>query len=296
MPRIVVDTVSVLLSWLLLAALAQAQNVQPVPPLSARVIDQTGTLSSIEQQALEQRLAEFEQTNGTQIVILMIPSSLPEDIASYANRVANDWKIGRAAVGDGLLIVVAKKDRRMRIEVAKSLEGAVPDIAAARIIDEYMAPHFRAGNFAEGFNAALDRIFDLIKGEDLPPPEESPSQRINAPQIDLPGLGMFTVFATLFIGPALRRQFGKVTGPALTGGVTGVLAFLITASFVVAIFAGLLALAFSFFSALAPMRRHGPIYVPGDYASFPRHRGGGGGGFSSGGGGNFGGGGASGSW
>src|SRR3954469_8114248 len=119
----------------LVAVCVLAQGVLPVPALTARVIDQTGTLDDIERQGLEVKLAAFEKSRGTQIVVLMVPPTQPEDIASYANRVANAWKIGRRDVGDGVLLVVAKDDRKMRIEVAKTLEGAVPDIAAARIID-----------------------------------------------------------------------------------------------------------------------------------------------------------------
>ena len=124
-----------------------AQAVQPVPDLTARVIDNTGTLDAAQVQSLEAKLAEFEREKGSQIVVLLVASSQPEDIASFANRVFNTWKIGRAGIGDGLLIVVAKDDRTIRIEVSKTLEGAIPDLAAKRVISEFMAPSFKRGEF-----------------------------------------------------------------------------------------------------------------------------------------------------
>ena len=127
-----------------------AQDVQPIPPLSGRVIDQTATLSAAQVQALDARLAGVERERGSQIVVLMLASTQPEDIAAYAQRVADSWKIGRRQVGDGVLVVVAKNDRRVRIEVAKALEGAIPDLAASRIINESITPAFKAGDFAGG--------------------------------------------------------------------------------------------------------------------------------------------------
>ncbi|MEB0060096.1 TPM domain-containing protein, partial [Variovorax sp. LG9.2] len=136
--------------FVLMAGAAMAQGVLPVPALDARVIDQTGTLDAAARQSLDAKLAAFEQKKGSQIVVLMVPTTQPEDIASYANRVAATWKIGRKEVGDGVLVIVAKDDRKMRIEVARTLEGAVPDLTAARIIDEQMKPRFRENDFAGG--------------------------------------------------------------------------------------------------------------------------------------------------
>ena len=151
-----------------LAGGARRRTVLPVPALTARVIDQTGTLDATQRQVLEAKLADFEKKKGSQIVVLMVPTTAPEDIASYANRVANAWKIGRKQVGDGILVVVAKNDRKMRIEVAKALEGAVPDLAAARIIDNEMKPRFRNNDFAGGLSAATDQLIARISGEALP--------------------------------------------------------------------------------------------------------------------------------
>ncbi|MFO1212594.1 MAG: TPM domain-containing protein, partial [Paenacidovorax caeni] len=152
-------------------ASAQAQAaLRAVPALTAHVIDQTGTLSSSQRQALEAQLAAIEQQHGAQVVVLMVPATAPEDIAAFANRVGNTWKIGRRDVGDGVLLIVAKDERRMRIEVAKALEGAIPDIAAARIIDEAMKPRFRSGDFAGGLQAAIEQLGARIAGEALPAP------------------------------------------------------------------------------------------------------------------------------
>ncbi|MDE1949885.1 MAG: TPM domain-containing protein, partial [Burkholderiales bacterium] len=157
--------VALLLALLLAAAAAWAQDVQPVPALSARVIDATGTLAPAQRQALEDKLAAFEKQAGSQFVILVVATTAPEDIVAYAQRVADQWKIGRREVGDGLLIVVAKNDRAVRIEVAKKLEGAVPDLAASRIIEGVVVPAFRQGDFAGGLNAAVDQIEARIRGE-----------------------------------------------------------------------------------------------------------------------------------
>ncbi|WP_183024428.1 YgcG family protein [Variovorax sp. UMC13] len=267
------------LAWPVLAQMptvASAPKLQPVPALSARVIDQTGTLDAAQRAGLETRLADFERRKGSQIVLLMVPTTAPEDIASYANRVANDWKIGRKDVGDGLLVVVAKDDRRMRIEVAKTLEGPVPDLSASRIIDEEMMPRFRQNDFAGGLNAAVDRLVGLVDGEPLPEPtRRSGGERASGGGIDWENLGIFLFFGFFIVAPIVRRIFGKVLGTLVLGGGIGTVAFLITASLFTAVVAGLVAMVAGSFSRSLPI---------------------GGGGFSSGGGGNFGGGGASGGW
>ena len=170
----------------------QAETLLAVPALSAHVIDQTGTLDASQRGAMEQRLAEIEQKEGSQLVVLMVPSTAPEDIAAFANRVGNAWKIGRHEVGDGVLIVVAKNDRKMRIEVAKALEGAIPDLAAARIIDQAMKPRFRSGDFAGGLNAAIDQLAARIAGEALPEPAST--QKSQGATSDWMALAPFFLF------------------------------------------------------------------------------------------------------
>ena len=150
---------------------AWAQAIVPVPPLTARVMDQTGTLAAGDVAALEQQLKSFEQQRGTQIVVLVLPSTAPEDIADFTQRLGDAWKIGRREVGDGVLLVVALNDRRLRIAPAKSLEGAVPDLAAQRIIDQVITPAFRQGDVAGGLRAGLSHLQARIEGEALPLPK-----------------------------------------------------------------------------------------------------------------------------
>ena len=284
------------------AAGAWAQPVQPVPALAARVIDQTGTLDAGQRAALEAKLAAFEKAKGSQVVVLMVPTTAPEDIAAFANRVGNAWKIGRKEVGDGVLIVVAKDDRRMRIEVAKALEGAIPDIAAARIIDGAMKPRFREGDFAGGLLAAVDQIDARIAGESLPAPQ-GPGQGRGGQMQDegsLSDLAIFLFFGVMVAGPLLRRLLGQRLGGLAMGGGAGLLAFVVTSSLLLAAAAAVAALLYTWIFA----GRNMPIVGHGGQHGGGRGGWGGGwgsggspgGGFGSGGGGDFGGGGASGDW
>ncbi len=302
--------------WLLVAGLclawpgaAWAQAVLPVPALSARVIDQTGTLDAGQMAALTARLETLEQAKGSQVVVLMVPSTAPEDIASYANRVANEWKIGRRAVGDGVLLIVAKDDRKLRIEVAKTLEGAIPDLAAKRIIDGAITPGFRRGDFGGGLLAGVEQIAALISSEALPEPPQSTTRSTQGGIAGWMDLLVFAVIGVPIGAAILRNILGRKLGALATGAGVGVLAAVVGASIVIAAIAGVLATVFALFSAFAgPMRGSrsrgigtvGGIGGIGGWSS-GSHRGGGwggggGGGFSSGGGGNFGGGGASGGW
>ncbi|MDT8989434.1 TPM domain-containing protein [Curvibacter sp. APW13] len=186
----------------LLSAHAWAQvNVQSVPALSSHVIDQTGTLNAAQRQALDNRLAAFEQEKGTQLVVLIVASTAPEDIASYANRVGNTWKIGRKDVGDGLLLIVAKNDRKLRIEVAKALEGAIPDLAAKRVIDQAITPHFKQGDYAGGVQSGVEQLMQLVAREGLPTPSASTQDDA---EIDT-GLIIFLVVAILMLALSRRR-------------------------------------------------------------------------------------------
>ena len=285
----------------------QAQAVLPVPALSARIIDQTATLGAEERQALEARLQALEEKSGSQVVVLMVPTTAPEDIASYAFRVASTWKIGRRDVGDGLLVVVAKNDRRMRIEVARKLEGAIPDLAASRIIDQSMAPRFREGDYAGGIAAALDQIGARIADEALPAPGQRGSNSQQNQGMDLSQLAMFLFFGVIVAGPVVRRIFGGRFGSVVMGGGTGAVAYLLSASALLAGGAGIAALLMTLLSNSGGGggrggRGGGPFIggggLGGGFGGGGRSSGGfgGGGGFSSGGGGSFGGGGASGGW
>ncbi|MEO5672031.1 MAG: TPM domain-containing protein [Ramlibacter sp.] len=300
-----------LLVWLLavLAWCAVAQGVQPVPALTAHVIDQTGTLDAIQAKGLDDKLLAYERTKGTQIAVLMVATTQPEDIASYANRVGNAWKIGRKGVGDGVLVVVAKNDRKVRIEVAKSLEGAIPDLAAQGIIDQAITPNFKKGDFAAGLQGAADMIIARVNGEALPEPKQSPSASGSGilKGFDWMDTAIFLFFAVPIVGGILRGILGSKLGALATGAGVGTIALLVTSSIVIAAVAALVALVFSLFSG-----GFGGIPTGGSSRRSGRSgggwsTGGGGGGWSSGsssgdswggsgGGGDFGGGGASGDW
>ncbi len=287
-----------LLASLAIAAGALAQDVQPVPPLVGRVIDQTGTLSAAQAEALDGRLAGIERERGSQIVVLMLASTQPEDIAAYAQRVADSWKIGRRQVGDGVLVVVAKNDRRVRIEVAKALEGAIPDLAASRIISESITPAFKAGDYARGLNAGVDRLAARIGAEGLPEPEAlRQAAKRPAEGFDWQDLAIFLFVGAPIAGALLTGLFGRKLGTLATGGIVGGIGWWLTASVFVAGAAALLALVLVGIIGIGSRAgsRGGPVIWGGGGGGWGGSSGGGGG-FSSGGGGDFGGGGASGSW
>ena len=282
--------------WLALLALtSHAQGVLAVPALTGHVIDTTATLSPDQQQALEARLTAFEASSGAQVVVLMVPTTQPEDIASYANRVGNTWKIGRKEVGDGLILLVAKNDRKLRIEVAKTLEGAIPDLAASNIINDAITPRFKQGDFAGGVEAGVDQIMALVKGEALPVPKGK-TTRQQTDGLDWQQLLIFAVFAVPMGGAFARRIFGAKFGSVVTGGAVGALAWLVSASLLVAGAAGIVALLFTLLSRWGSPSLGAGLGGMGGFGGGGRSSGRGGGGFSSGGGGNFGGGGASGGW
>ena len=273
---------------------------QAVPVLSGHVVDTTGTLTAAQHDALESKLASFEQAKGAQVVLLLVSSTQPEDIASYANRVANSWKIGRKGIGDGLLLVVALQDHKLRIEVAKTLEGAIPDLAAKRIIDEAITPRFKQGDVAGGLEAGTQRIMGLISGEGLPAP--TPATSSQAGDFDWMQLGIFMFIAVPVVGAVSKGILGNKLGALATGGVAGVIAMTLTASLWIAGVAGVLALLFTLLQGtrahgFGGSRSHGSWGHGGGFGSGSGSGSGGfGGGFSSGGGGDFGGGGASGDW
>src|SRR5882762_1528996 len=155
---------------LLLAGLSPASGEVAVPPLRAHVTDLTGTLSAPQIQDLESRLGAFERGKGSQIAVLMLPSTQPETIEEYSIRVADAWKIGRARVDDGVILIVAKNDRKLRVEVGRGLEGAIPDAVAKRVVSDVIAPHFRSGDFYGGVAAGTGALMKLIEGEPLPAP------------------------------------------------------------------------------------------------------------------------------
>ncbi|MES2941236.1 MAG: TPM domain-containing protein [Pseudomonadota bacterium] len=277
---------------------AAAQALQVLPPLTAHVIDTTSTLDASQLQALEAKLKAFEQSRGAQIVILMVPGTLPEDITDYTQRAGDAWKIGRKDIGDGLLVVVAKNERKVRIATTKTLEGAIPDLAAKQIIDQAITPRFKQGDFAGGLDAAAEQIMARIRGENLPLPAADDSSSADA-GFQWMDMAVFLFFAVPIGGRVLSGLFGRKLGAFVTGGAVGVLAWVFTSSLLLAAGAALIAMLFALFASLGSLAGlGGNSYSSGrssGWSSSGSSRGGGGG-FSSGGGGNFGGGGASGGW
>ena len=274
---------------------AFAEDVVPVPVLTARVIDQTATLSETQKAALSSKLESIEKTNGAQIVILIVPTARPEDIASFAQRVAADWKLGRKEVGDGLLLTVAKNDRDVNIQVAATLQGAIPDVTAGRIIREQILPAFKAGDFAGGLNVAVDRLGALVAGEKLPPPAADAQSARPRPGagFNLQDMALFLFVGVPILGRLLSSVMGRKLGALATGGAVGAIGWFLTTSVLISAGAGIVALFVVGVMGLGSRGGGGPIIWGGGGGggSF-----GGGGGFGSGGGGNFDGGGASGRW
>jgi uncharacterized protein len=290
---------------LFLVGTAAAQPVLPVPPLSERVIDQTGTLTAVETQNLIGKLAAFEAEAGPQIVVLLVPTTLPEDIASFAQRVGETWKIGRRDVGDGLLMVVAKNDRKIWIAPAKALEGAVPDLAARRIVADHISPRFRNGDFAGGIDAGVDALIARIKGENLPAPDARDRSRGDGGGFAPFELLMFAFVALPILATVLRSVFGRGLGSVAAGAAGGGIAWFVTQSLLFAGLGGVIGFVLALLGGLGAAARtrtgrHGGSIGTGGFGTGGfgggGWGGGGGGGFSSGGGGDFGGGGAGGDW
>ncbi len=255
----------------------------PVPPLTGHVIDQTGTLTAEQKATLEQTLVAFEARKGSQLAVLMVATSAPETIEQYALRVAEQWKLGRKKVDDGAILVVAKNDRAMRIEVGYGLEGALNDLTSKRIISEAILPQFVKQDFDAGITAGVAQMIRVMDGDPLPAPSSKPSGGgIGEGQQYVP---MLFILA-LAVGGVLRAALGKLPGSLATGGVVAVIAWFVVGVLPAALTAGVVALLVTLFGG--GMVGHG---MGG------RHGGGGrGGGGFGGGGGGFGGGGASGRW
>ena len=276
-----------LVSCALLASTPAAAQI-PVPPLAGRVTDQTGTLTAEQQAALEQTLTAFEARKGSQLAVLMVATTAPEDIEQYALRVAEQWKLGRKKVDDGAILVVAKNDRALRIEVGYGLEGALNDLTSKRIISETILPLFRKQDFHGGIAAGVAQIIRVVDGEALPAPSRKPAAVSGDVQQYLPLL----FIVALGVGGVLRAKLGKVAGSMVTGGVVAVIAWFVVGALSIAAVAGVVALFLTLMGGGVLGRGLGGYYGGGGRGG---HGGGGGGGFGGGGGG-FGGGGASGRW
>ena len=296
--------VALLLCWAF-AALADVA----VPPLSGRVVDQTGTLSASDAAALTQQLKDLETRKGSQVAVLIVPTTEPEAIEQFSIRVAEAWKIGRKKIDDGALLIVAKNDHKLRIEVGYGLEGALTDVTARRIIDEIIVPRFKTGDFAGGISAGVDRIIRVIDGEPLPAPkpEVSHSNEVSDNLLNII-FSPFGLIGYVAIAGVMRHLLGRLLGSGATAGVVGALAWFLLGSMIVTVVLGVAAFFVTMFGD--------SIMAASQEASRNARRGSGGGwssgsssswsggssssssdsGGFSGGGGSFGGGGASGSW
>jgi uncharacterized protein len=269
------------------------QGLIAIPSLESRVTDLTGTLSDAQKASIEAKLTQFEEKKGSQITVLIVPTTQPEDIAQYSLRVVEKWKIGRSKIDDGVLLIIAKNDRRLRIEVGYGLEGVLNDATSKRIISEVIGPYFKQGQYFEGIDSGLNKIIHFIDGEDLPPSEPKPNQGGSE---DLAGIIFIAFVISLFLGGILKMIFGRFLGGMITGGIVGFFAWTLTGALFLGLLAavvGLVATIFGGSGGLGPggggfggVGRRGGGFPSGGYS---------GGGFGGGGGG-FGGGGASGEW
>ena len=278
--------------WCLLFAGAAFAQV-PVPALDARVTDLTDTLSARQKTELEQSLAAFEAKQGSQLAVLIVPTTQPEEIEQYSIRVVEQWKLGREDVDDGALLLVAKNDRTLRIEVGYGLEGALTDATSKRIIAEIITPHFRNGDFFGGIQAGVRAMMKVIKGEPLPPPAPSASNDDGGSSTSiLPGVVLFA----FMIGQMLRGLIGSLPAALSTAAVAAGLVWLL-AGVGAAVLSALAIFAILMFSGLGGGRGigRGGYYSSGGFGGGLGGGVGRGGGFGGGGGG-FGGGGASGRW
>ena len=224
---------------LALAALCARAQVA-VPPASARVTDLTGTLSGHAVNRLESKLAAFEVSKGSQIVVLIVPTSEPEDIEQYGIRVFDAWKLGRKGVDDGAILLVAKNDHRVRIEVGRGLEGALTDITVGHIIADTITPHFKLGDYDGGIEAGIDQILAVVSGEPLPEPDKKWESHGGLSN----GLPLLLLVAVVASG-ILRSVFGRLLGSLLTGGVVGGTAWVLSHVLLVGVGAGVVGFLFA---------------------------------------------------
>ena len=257
----------------------QREGVQAIPQLSARVTDLTGTLSPVEKQALEAKLADWEARTTNQLAVVIVPTTKPESIEEYSIRLAEAWKVGQKGKDNGAVFLIAKNDKQMRIEVGYGLEGDLTDVASRRIIGDTVAPLFSQGKFAEGISAGVDRIVAVVGGADTAAPLPQPRRARGSGGFDFGTIALLLLVAVPALGAILRSIFGNVGGSLAGGAVVGGAAWLFAGSILIAIVAAIVALVVIAFSSLGGGRGGPGMWFPG-----------------GGGGGGFGGGGASGGW
>ena len=269
----------------------QQDGLRAVPALAAPVTDLTGTLSAAQREALDAKLRDWEARTTNQLAVLIVPTTAPESIEEYSIRVADAWKIGQKGKDNGAIFLVAKDDKRMRIEVGYGFEGVLTDVTSRRIIGDTIAPYFKQGQFAAGINAGVDRIMAVVdSGEPLPPAGKT-AGRPQKGNFDFGTLLVILLVAVPVVGALLRSIFGKLGGSLVGAGIAGAAAWFIAASLLIGGVAAVIAFVLILFSSLGGRGGFIPIGGGGGWGG-----GGFGGGGFSGGGGGFGGGGASGGW
>jgi uncharacterized protein len=267
-----------------------------VPALTGRVVDQTATLTSQQIDSLNQTLEAFEARKGSQIAVLIVPTTAPETIEQFSIRVAEQWKIGRKKIDDGAILLIVKNDHKLRIEVGYGLEGVLTDLTSRRIIDEIIVPKFKAGDFAGGISAGVERMMHVIDGEPLPAPQHWQREADTFEQFGT--FAPFIIIGALVLGGILRGVLGRVLGALTTGGLVGLAVWILGSAIVLSIIAGLIAFVFTLVGGgmVSPMASRRGGWSGGGWSGGGGSFSGGSGGGFSGGGGSFGGGGASGSW
>jgi uncharacterized protein len=271
-----------------------AEGLVPVPPLQARLTDLTGTLTAEQQASLERSLRAFEARKGTQIAVLIVPTTKPEEIEQYALRVVEQWKLGRKKVDDGALLLIAKGDRTLRIEVGYGIEGPLNDATAKRIVSDVIAPRLKEGDYFGGVSAGVDQIIRVVDGEPLPAPKPGAGgSGLGSVSRNIGQLLPFLFVVALVLGGILRAVLGRIPGALATGGVLALAGWLLGGAVIAAVIGGGIAFVITLLGV--GVGRHGGM-LGGYYGGMGGgHRGGGGfGGGFGGGGGGFGGGGASG--
>ena len=292
--RIRKETITWLLAVSVLVPVLSAVAVE-VPQLKARVNDYAGMISQAAEGQLEESLQSFETSQSTQIVIVTIPSLQGEAIEAFSMRVAEAWKIGQKDLDNGAILLVAKKERRIRIEVGYGLEGRLTDLIAGRIIQQVISPAFKAGNFDMGFIGGVNAMMEAVKGEFTAPPSRNPTAGADR----LPGLFLPLIVFVFLITQLGRvaRMLGTIAGGVMlpvfgslffSGGVLLLLA-LIPVGLIAGFFLSLIGASLGKVSS-------GRSGITGAGLGGGFRGGGFGGGGFSGGGGGFGGGGASGGW
>lgn len=288
-------------SFLLAFAALAADPVDPipVPKLTGRVVDLTGTLAQPDRDAIAARLEAFEKAKGSQVAVLLVPALGPETIEDFATRVTDEWKLGRAGVDDGVLFVIALKERRVRIQTGRGVQGVLTDALSKRIVSDLVTPRFRAGDFPGGIRDGVEGIVKAIEGEALPPPEPSASRAKPSGGGSAESFFWLAFAVVPVAGMILRAMLGRFLGASLTAGATGLAGWLLFGSLFVggiAAFVTFLVVLFMGMPGVSARRGGHGGWSGGSWGGGGGGGGGFGGGGFSGGGGGFDGGGASGGW